>query len=118
MKRLFKLESLIYEGQFTGLDLHHDLNLEPDWFNFSILIFFNFTEYDKGRWKDLFSLSVKKKKRKQQKRKRKKKSPWRNELQTFAFCTQMFYYWATETLVYQRCVGSVTADVLADTLVG
>ena len=48
MKRLSKLKSLIYKGQFTGLDLHHDLNLQPDWFNFSILIFFNFTEYDKG----------------------------------------------------------------------
>ena len=48
MKRLSRLESLIYKGQFTGLDLHNDLNLQPDWFNFSILIFFNFTEYDKG----------------------------------------------------------------------
>ena len=59
-----------------------------------------------------------KEKKKTAKKEKKKKSPWRNELQTFAFCTQMFYYWATETVVYQRCVGSVTADVLADTLVG
>ena len=39
MKRLSKLKSLIYKGPITGLDLHHDLNLQPDWFNFYILIF-------------------------------------------------------------------------------